>query len=250
MAELTTAIARSDATSVTIRGKNLVDDLIGKRSFTEMVYLLTCRREPTASATRVLDACLVTLMEHGFTPAALVSRIVADSVPDQVQVAMAAGLLTIGNVFVGTMEGCAALLEAGIATDDRAVWCARTADEFLSAKRPVPGFGHPFHKPDDPRTPALFSVAHDAGVGGQYIALLQQLAQAVDARAGRHLTINATGAIGALLLEIGVPPSIMRAIAVISRCGGLAGHIMEERETKSARAIWKLTEDHIPYIPT
>lgn len=249
MAALTTEIACSDATSVTIRGKSLVDDLIGKRTFTEMVYFLTCGREPGVAETRVLDACLVTLMEHGFTPAALVSRITADSVPGQIQVAMAAGLLTIGNVFVGTMEGCAALLEAGIGSDDRAAWCERVADEYISAKRPLPGFGHPFHKPNDPRTPALFGIAADAGVGGQYIALLQQLGRAVDVRAGRHLTINATGAIGALLLEIGVPPAIMRAIAVISRCGGLAGHIMEERKTKSARAIWKLAEENIPYTP-
>ncbi len=249
MAGLTTQIATSDAATVTIRGKSLVDELIGKRTFTEMVYLLTCGREPTAAETQVLDACLVTLMEHGFTPAALVTRITADSVPDQVQVAMAAGLLTVGSVFVGTMEGCAALLEAGVLSDDPAAYCARIADEYLGARRPLPGFGHPFHKPDDPRTPALFAVAREAGVAGRHIALLQQLSAAVDARAGKHLTINATGAIGALLLEIGVPPSIMRAIAVISRCGGLAGHIMEERQTKSARTIWKLTEDNIPYVP-
>ncbi len=243
----TTRIAHSDAQSVTIRGKDLVEDLIGKRTFTEMVYFLTCGQEPDATQTRVLDACLVTLMEHGFTPSALVARMTADSVPEQVQVAMAAGLLTIGSVFVGTMEGCAALLEAGHAEPDASAWATRVADEYLGAKRPIPGFGHPFHKPDDPRTPRLFAVAEEAGVGGDYIALLKQLSAAVDARAGRHLTINATGAIGALLLEIGVSPSIMRAIAVISRCGGLAGHIIEERETRSARTIWKLTEDNIPY---
>ena len=195
----------------------------------------------------MLDACLVTLMEHGFTPGALVTRITADSVPDQVQVAMAAGLLTVGSVFVGTMEGCAALLAEGIAAPDPQAWCAETAAAYLDARKPLPGFGHPFHKPDDPRTPRLFAVAAEAGVDGRYIALLRQLGAAVDARAGRHLTINATGAIGALLLEIGVPTAIMRAIAVISRCGGLAGHIIEERETKSARLIWKLTEENIPY---
>jgi citrate synthase len=73
------------------------------------------------------------------------------------------------------------------------------------------------------------------------------LSAAVDARAGRHLTINATGAIGALLLEIDVPLMAMRAMAVISRCGGLAGHILEEHQTRSARLIWKLTEANIPY---
>lgn len=247
MRDITTRIACSDAASVTIRGKDLVNDLIGVRSFTEMVFFLITGREADETATRVLDACLVTLMEHGFTPGALVTRITADSVPDQVQVAMAAGLLTVGSVFMGTMEGCATLLEQAAASPDPKAYCAAVADEHLSAKRPMPGFGHPFHKPDDPRTPRLFAVAQAAGVEGRYIALLKALGAAVDARAERHLTINATGAIAALLLEIGIAPSIMRAVAVISRCGGLAGHILEERETGSARRIWKLAEENIPY---
>lgn len=242
-----TRIATSNANSVTIRGKSLVDDLIGHHSYTEMVYFLTCGRMPCASETRILDACLVTLMEHGFTPGALVARLTADSVPDQVQVAMAAGLLTVGSVFVGTMEGCATLLLEGMAASDRVEWCAATAASYLDNKRPLPGFGHPFHKPDDPRSPRLFAVAREAGAKGEFIELLQQLSRAIDAHAGRHLTINATGAIGALLLEIGIPIDVMRAMAVISRCGGLAGHILEERATHSARIIWKLTEENIPY---
>lgn len=244
-----TKIATSDATSITIRGKSLTGDIMGRYTFTEMVYFLTCGREPDARAMKVLDACLVTLMEHGFTPSSLIARIAADAVPDQVQLAMAAGLLSVGSKFVGTMEGCAVLLADGVEADDPDAWCRATAADYVSQRRPIPGFGHPFHKPDDPRTPRLFEIARDAGVDGRYIGLLQNLSQAVDAAMGKHLTINATGAIGALLLEIDVPVNAMRAMAVISRCGGLAGHILEEAETGSARTIWKLTEEHIPYAP-
>jgi citrate synthase len=247
MDKIATRIATSDASSITIRGLDLVEDIIGKRSFTEMVYFLTCGAPPTPGQTKVLDACLVTLMEHGVTPSALVTRMTVDSVPEQVQVAMAAGLLTIGSVFVGTMEGCATLLAEGLKSADTAAWAKATAAQYLDAKRPLPGFGHPFHKPDDPRTPRLFTVAAEAGVDGKYIALLKQLSAAVDAHLGKHLTINATGAIGALLLEIGVPPLIMRALAVVSRCGGLAGHILEEKETHAARMVWKLADANIPY---
>ena len=242
-----THIAASDASTITIRGESLLDDLIGKRSFSDMVYFLLKHRHPSATELRVLDACLVTLMEHGFTPSTLVTRIVADAVPDQVQVAMAAGLLTIGEVFVGTMEGCAQLLQRGMGSSDHEQFCAQIAREYLGARKALPGFGHPFHKPDDPRTPRLFQVAREAGVDGRYIRLLEQLGRAVDREAGKHLTINATGAIGALLLEIGIPPDIMRAIAVISRCGGLAGHILEERAMPTARLIWKQTEQSVPY---
>ena len=249
MPEIKTHIATSDATSITVRGKDLVNDLMGKVSFTAMTYFLIAGRMPTDSQVRVLDACLVTLMEHGWTPTSIIARLAADSVPGQSQVGIAAGLLAIGDVFVGTMEGCGRILAAGLKADDQDAYCRAVVADHRAQKKAMPGFGHPFHKPDDPRTPRLFQVAREAGVQGRYIELLQRLSRAVDREAGRHLTINATGAIGALLLEIDIPPDIMRAVAVISRCGGLAGHILEERATGSARLIWSLTERNIPYEP-
>lgn len=166
---------------------------------------------PDETQRRVLDACLVTLMEHGFTPSALISRITADSVPGEIQVAMAAGLLAVGNVFVGTMEGCASLLEAGVKAADQEAWCAQTAADFLDNRRPLPGFGHPFHKPDDPRAPRLFAVARAADVEGKYIALLQQLGNAVDHHSGRHLSFRAPDVVEVLERvcgEVGYPASI------------------------------------------
>ncbi len=247
MTEMTTRIATSDATSITVRGRDLVNDLIGKHSYTEMVYFLIRDRMPTANEAKILDACLITLMEHGWTPASMIARLVADSVPSQAQVGIAAGLLAIGDVFVGTMEGCGRILAEGIDAPDQDAYCRAVVAEHRAARKALPGFGHPFHKPDDPRPPRLFAVARELGAGGRYIDLLQRLAAELDRAAGRHLTINATGAIGALLLEIDIPPDAMRSIAVISRAGGLAGHLLEEHETHAAREMWRLVEQHIPY---
>src|SRR3954462_10554460 len=111
MTGVTINIATSDTRSITIRGKDLVDELIGRYSYTEILYFLICDRMPSAAETRILDACLVTLMEHGFTPTSLISRLVIDSVPGEVQVAIASGLMAIGSVFVGTMEDCARILK-------------------------------------------------------------------------------------------------------------------------------------------
>jgi citrate synthase len=248
MNDLKTHIASSDTHSITVRGKDLVNELIGRYTFTETFYFLVTNRFPTAPQARVLDACLVTLMEHGFTPSSLIARMTLDSGPDQVQVAIASGLMVVSNVFVGTMEGCARILQRGMQQGgDPEAYCREVVAEHRAAKKPMPGFGHPFHKPDDPRSPRLFAIAAEAGIEGRYVALLQQLAGEVDRAYGRHLTINATGAIAALLLEIGIPTDIMRAIAVVSRAGGLAGHVVEEYATHSARHIWALAEEHIPY---
>jgi citrate synthase len=245
--EIKTHIATSDATSITVRGKDLVNDLMGKVSFTAMTYFLIAGRMPTENQVRVLDACLVTLMEHGWTPTSIIARLAADSVPGQSQVGIAAGLLAIGDVFVGTMEGCGRILAAGLKVDDQDAYCRAVVADHRAQKKAMPGFGHPFHKPDDPRPPRLFAIAREAGCKGDAIALLQKLSAELDRAAGRHLTINATGAIAALLTEIALPPEVMRSIAVISRSSGLAGHLAEEQKNHTARHIWELAEEHIPY---
>jgi citrate synthase len=242
-----THIAGSDATSIRFRGRDLVEELIGRHSFTEVFYLLTCGRLPNPGETRVLDACLVTLMDHGWTPTSLIARLAYDSAPSQVQVGIAAGLLAVGDVFAGTMDGCARLLAEGIDRDDKAAWCKEVVQAHRTLKKPMPGFGHPFHKPDDPRPPRLFRVAEEAGVDVRYVALLRQLGQAVDEGHGRHLTINATGALAALLLGIKMPLAIMRGVSVVSRSAGLVAHIAEEQKTPTARHIWKMVEEEIPY---
>jgi citrate synthase len=243
-----TRIATSNATSITVRGRDLVNELIGHHSYTEVLYFLTVGRMPKAGETKVLDACLVTLMEHGLTPSAIVARLVADNVPEEPQAAMAAGLLTVGSVFVGTMEGCARILQAGIARGgDLDATCREVVAAHRNERRALPGFGHPIHKPDDPRPPRLFAIAEEVGHAGRYVDLLKRLGAELDRQAGRHLTINATGAIAALLLEIGLPAESLRGIAVVSRAGGLIGHLLEERESHSGRAFWELIDRESSY---
>jgi citrate synthase len=229
MANPTTKISRYTTEAIYVRGASLVDELIGRLTFTEMMYFQLIGTRPTPVQAKILDAVLVTLMEHGLTPSSIASRLVYDSCPEAVQGAVAAGLLAVGSTFVGTMEGCAANLEEILSAPEGEQARAKAiAQRVRAAKRPIPGFGHPHHKPDDPRSPRL-------------------LAAEVDAAWGRHLTINATGAIAALLGEIGVPQEVMRGIAVVSRAAGLVGHIREEQLEPAARRIWDAAVEAVPY---
>jgi citrate synthase len=244
----TTKIARHTTEAIYVRGANLVDDLIGKLTFTEMMYFQLLGTRPTPAQAKILDAVLVTLMEHGITPSTIVSRLIYDSSPESVQAAVAAGLLGVGSTFVGTMEGCAANIEEILsAPEGEAARAKVIAQRVRAAKQPIPGFGHPHHKPDDPRSPRLLAIADEAGVPGRHIRALRLLAKEVDAAWGRHLTINATGAVAALLGEIGVPREVMRGIAVVSRSAGLVGHIREEQLDPSARFMWDKVSETIPY---
>lgn len=243
-----TRIAHHTPDAITVRDADLVADLIGKLTFTEMMYFQLLGQRPSQAQTRILDAVLVTLMEHGLTPSVIAARMIAMSCPESVQAAVAGGLLCVGSTFVGTMEGCAALLEEILAAPEGESGRARTiARRFHDAKRPIPGFGHPLHKPDDPRSPRLLYLAEEAGVPGHHVRALRLLAREIDAVRGSHLTINATGAVAALLGEIGIPREVMRGIAVVSRSAGLVGHIREEQQDPAARALWALAEEHVRY---
>src|SRR4051794_28276598 len=160
----TTAIATSTVEDVFIRGKSLCKELLGKLSFTEMMFFQMLGRTPTPQQARIVDACLVALMEHGLTPSALATRLVYSSATEAMQAAVAAGLLAVGSRFVGTMDECGRLLvrlvAAGAGLDEEA---RRIAAEHKAARTPVPGFGHPLHKPDDPRSIRLLALAREEG---------------------------------------------------------------------------------------
>lgn len=248
MAAAGTKIAHHTTDAIYVRGASLVDELIGELTFTEMMYFQLLGARPTPAQAKILDAVLVTLMEHGLTPSTIVSRLIYDSCPEAVQAAVAAGLLGVGSTFVGTMEGCAANLEEILSAPEGEAARARAIAQWVrGAKQPIPGFGHPHHKPDDPRSPKLLALAEAAGVPGRHIRALRLLAAEVDAAWGRHLTINATGAVAALLGEIGVPREVMRGIAVVSRSAGLVGHIREEQLDPAARQMWDAVAERIPY---
>jgi citrate synthase len=244
----TTAIAHHTADRIYVRGHDLVEDLIGHLSFTEMIHLQLTGRRPTPLQVRVLDAVLVVLMEHGHTPSSIVARQIYHSAPEAMQGAVAAGLLGVGSTFVGTMENAALLIDDLLAhAHDMRGRAAAIARAHHERGKPLPGFGHPFHKPDDPRSPRLFEIARAHGAEGRHIDAIQLLSQEVDRVHGQHLTINVTGAVAAVLGEIGIPQRIMRGLAVVSRAAGLVGHIHEEQRNPTARYVWDLVNANVPY---
>ena len=245
--DLSTRISTFDAQGATIRGKSLVDDLIGEVNFSQMIYLHILGRLPTPQQTRVLDAALVTLVDHGVM-ASVGARMVYMASPDAIQSAIATGILGMGSQFGGVMEIIGRHLEQIIEAPDANQAATDIVAQYRSARKPVPGFGHPHFRPEDPRTAKLLLVAEREGLSGRYVAALQTLAKAVDASLGKHITINATSAIAALLGEIGVPWNIMRGFAAISRTPGIVGHLFEEQTRPAAYAIGMKAQEMVPYV--
>jgi citrate synthase len=245
-----THIAYHTQDAIYVRGADLVNDLIGKVSFSEMMFFQITGRRPTPAQTALLDAVMVTLMEHGLTPSVIATRMIYVSAPEALQSAVAAGLLGVGSTFIGTMENAVKLLDEILSAPEGEEACAKAiAQRHRDSRQPLPGFGHHLHKPDDPRSARLLALAREHRTPGIYVRALETLAAAVDEVYGRHITINATGAIAAVLGEIGFPREVMRGVAVVSRAAGLVGHILEERNEPAARYIWDLAEHEVPYEP-
>lgn len=246
----TTSIATHTNEDIYIRDRSLCRELIGTLSFTEMMIFQMLGRVPGKGEAAMVDACLVTLMEHGMTPSAIATRLAYSSAREAMQGAVAAGLACVGSTFVGTMEGCAALIARMLQADDVEAEAKRIAVEFRAAKQPLPGFGHHMHKPDDPRSIRLFELAREHGVAGDHVAAVLALSRAIDETFGKHITINATGAIAAVLGDVGVPAEIMRGFALISRCAGLVGHVREEQVKPAMRVLWETGEYAVKYDGT
>ncbi|MDA9444446.1 hypothetical protein XH98_36280 [Bradyrhizobium sp. CCBAU 51745] len=225
----------NDVTRLRMRGCDSLSKVVGEMTFTQGFYFIVTGRRPTEVQTKVLDAALLILMDHGLTPGALVARLVADSNPDDVQIPLAAGILMVGNRFAGTMTGAGRILSDGMAFQgDKHVWAEQVVQDFRKARRRIPGFGHQQYTSGDPRTERLFNIAESAGVKGDYIGLIKLLSAAIDKDAKRHITLNVTGALGAVLHEIEFPVGAMRSVAAVGRCAGLAAHIEEERQAPVA----------------
>lgn len=245
----TTSLCTHTLTSLTYGDSNLVEDLMGKKTFTEVMLMQILGRTPRPVDLRITDVVLIVLMEHGLTPSAIAARLIYMSAPENLQGAVSAGLLAVGSSFVGTMENCSKLLDRILAAPDADAEAQAIAREYKALKSPVPGFGHHLHKPVDPRAYKLLEMGKaEHELQGHRIRALETLSKAVDQAAGRAITLNATGAVAALLGEIEVPTNVMRGFAVISRAAGLVAHIVEEQNNPSGRFIWDTVEHAIPFV--
>lgn len=238
---LRTSVGTSDADSITLMGKDLANDLLGQTTLTELAFLLVQRRLPSPEETRVLDAVLVSLADHGLTPIALAARLTHTGAPESLQGAVAAGLLGAGSVFLGVVEDTVRFLDA--IGDDVEGGVARE----LEAGRRIPGLGHPVHKVEDPRTPVIYAIAEQNGLAGERLGRLRRVAAANAEQTGRELPINGAGVAGAALADLGFPIPLLRGFALLARVAGLLGHLAEEMEHPLGMPLYREVEERAEY---
>jgi citrate synthase len=231
--EWTTGIAKVGVDDVLVRGHRL-SDLVGRVTYTDMAFLLVRGSLPAESERIMLDGILVALADHGISPTTIVARTLT-SCGTPIQASMAGAMLSIADWHGGSGEEVAQILDDLAKEADageRRVVCDRFVEARVAARTQVPGFGHPQHSDGDPRARQLLGLASDLGVAGEYCQLVTVLGEALAERTGRpQLRLpNVTGALAAILLDLGFPWRSIRGIVIAARSLGLTAHIVEELE--------------------
>jgi citrate synthase len=220
----------STTDKIVVLGKDLPGEILGKVNLGDMAFLELTKKLPSRNESILFNAMVVTLVEHGITPSALVARLTYLGAPEAMQAAVAAGLCGLGSVFVGSTEGVARLLTESFSS-------GKGLKEIISENKRIPGLGHPIHKPIDPRTVRLFEIARETGFYGKYCKLMEEIARE------KKLVLNATGAIGALACELGLDWRAVRGLGVMARAVGLVGHLLEESREPMAEEVWYRIEE-------
>jgi Citrate synthase len=248
----TTRISRVEPDRVTVRGKDLAGELIGQLSYTAYFLFLLTGKEPSEALVKLADASMVAIAEHGFVPSIQAARMTYAAAPNAMQGAVAAGLLGCGPVILGAASEAGEFLVRLVAhADEQHISLEEAASELLrqrkAARLPVPGFGHPIHREEDPRSTRLLAYARELGVRGRHTQALEAIAATLEKSYGRALPMNVSAAIPAVLLDTGFPVQALLGIPMVARTGALIAHLYEEKETRLGFRLAARAEEGVHY---
>ena len=226
-----TAVTRVEPNRVAVRGYDIAE-LMGHVSFGAAAYLVLTGELPKPAVARLMDAILVSSIDHGVTPPSALAARTTASTGASLSAAVAAGIMSINRHHGGAIEDCARQLKA---IADRATresisieeGATRTLAAMRESGERMSGFGHRVHT-KDPRTARLFELAREAGVDGVHMKAARAVEKAF-ADAKKTLPINVDGAIGAILADLGMNPAAFNGIFMIARTPGLIAHVIEEQ---------------------
>jgi citrate synthase len=226
---------------------------MGRLSFTEYFHLLLTGEEPTEEQRFFLDLLLVAIAEHGMMPTNVAARMTLAADPGSLQGAVAAGILGCGPVILGTSEECARLLESAQEKVASGAEPAAVADEMAAAIHAsggkLPGFGHPVHRPLDPRAERVLELADARGVSGPHVLLARSFRDGATKAWGKPLTMNVAMPIAAVMLDLDFPSPAVKAVPILARTAGLLAHLVEEQEQPIGFLMAARAEEAIEYEP-
>jgi citrate synthase len=227
-----TAITKVEPNKLLLRGYR-IDELIGNISFSQAVFLAINGELPSEKQAKMIDAMLVSSVDHGVTPPSCLSARTIASTGAPLNAALAGGILAISKHHGGAIEDCMKMIQGAVrrkrdTNETEGEIAAILIKEHKGRNKRLPGFGHRIHT-RDPRTIKLFQIASDLGIAGEHVGMAKAIEDAMEQESGKKLPINVDGAIAALLCEMNFPPELANAFFMLARLPGLIAHVYEEQ---------------------
>ena len=240
------SISQAFPDRVEVRGRDLCGDLMGRLTFTEHFHLLLTGEEATEDQAFFLDLLLVSIAEHGLMPSNVAARMTFAADPGSLHGAVAAGVLGAGPVVLGTAGECARWLEELRSSPREPSEWVR---DLREAGERIPGFGHPVHRPVDPRAERILQLADERGASGDHVALARSVHAAVVGEYGTPLPMNVSLPIAAVMLDLGFSSDSVQAVPILARTASLLAHLAEERERPLGFLLAAAAEEAVDYEP-
>lgn len=240
-----TSVSGHTSKGLVLRKESLLE-LVKEADFVSTFFLSLTGRKPKKAERIMLNALLVSSIDHGISPASgFVPRVVASSGND-VLTAMASSLLALGPYHGGAITGAMKVFkEIDAGGEDIEKSCTDLVDAYRLEKKRIPGFGHPSYTQVDPRAKTLFELARKNNMDIHYMNVAKQLEHTLEDKLGRKLVLNIDGAIAALLMTMKIDPIAGNAIFGLARVAGSIAHIVEEQ--RSGEWVRRIAEEDIEY---
>ena len=214
-----------------------IEELIGTVSFPQMIWLLTRGDLPSDEQANLLESALVAAVDHGPQAPSIATARMAVTCGLGLNGAMASAVNMLDDVHGGAGEQAVELYHmVSRCLDQGAEIHQATCDminKWQAEHSPfIPGFGHRFHKPEDPRAPRLLALVDEAAqagsISGRFADIARMIQTILNERKGKLVPMNIDGATAVIYAELGFAPPLARGLFCLSRSVGVLAHAWEQ----------------------